>query len=121
MCHGSGACPEPSGRTGISAGIPRQPYPLIQTVRFKPFNRMAKGGSSQMSLISAVMKKHPLASFFALAYVLSWWAWILYAVGISPLPPDGPLAGQTGLVHRRVAATGRSCTRGDGPQRSLRC
>jgi membrane protease YdiL (CAAX protease family) len=39
-----------------------------------------------MSLISAVMKKHPLASFFALAYVLSWWAWILYAVGISPLP-----------------------------------
>jgi uncharacterized protein len=47
---------------------------------------MAKGGSSQMSLISAVMKKHPLASFFALAYVLSWWAWILYAVGISPLP-----------------------------------
>src|SRR5215218_456612 len=28
MCHGSGACPEPSGRTGISAGVPRQPYPL---------------------------------------------------------------------------------------------
>jgi uncharacterized protein len=47
---------------------------------------MAKGGSSQMSLLSAVMKKHPLASFFALAYVLSWWVWILYAVGISPLP-----------------------------------
>jgi uncharacterized protein len=39
-----------------------------------------------MSRISAVMKKHPLASFFALAYVLSWWVWILYAVGISPIP-----------------------------------
>jgi uncharacterized protein len=47
---------------------------------------MAKGGISRMSFISAVMKKHPLASFFALAYVLSWWAWILYAVGISPIP-----------------------------------
>jgi uncharacterized protein len=34
----------------------------------------------------AVVKRHPLATFFVLAYVLSWWAWILYAFGLFPNP-----------------------------------
>ena len=32
------------------------------------------------------MKRHPLVTFFILAYALSWWAWILYALGPFPSP-----------------------------------
>ena len=39
-----------------------------------------------MSQISALVKRHPLAVFFILAYALSWWAWILYALGLFPNP-----------------------------------
>jgi uncharacterized protein len=34
----------------------------------------------------ALVKRHPLATFFVLAYALSWWAWILYARGLFPNP-----------------------------------
>jgi membrane protease YdiL (CAAX protease family) len=34
----------------------------------------------------ARVKRHPLATFFILAYALSWWAWILYAFGLFPNP-----------------------------------
>ena len=34
----------------------------------------------------ALIKRHPLATFFILAYALSWWAWILYAFGLFPNP-----------------------------------
>jgi len=39
-----------------------------------------------MSQISALVKRHPLTTFFILAYALSWWAWILYALGLFPNP-----------------------------------
>jgi membrane protease YdiL (CAAX protease family) len=39
-----------------------------------------------MSLISAFVKRHRLTTFFTLAYALSWWAWIPYAVGAFPNP-----------------------------------
>jgi membrane protease YdiL (CAAX protease family) len=32
------------------------------------------------------MKRHPLIWFFVLAYALSWWAWVLYALGAFPNP-----------------------------------
>jgi len=32
------------------------------------------------------LKRHPLTTFFILAYALSWWAWIPYAVGAFPNP-----------------------------------
>lgn len=34
----------------------------------------------------ALVRRHPLITFFVLAYALSWWAWILYALGVSPNP-----------------------------------
>jgi uncharacterized protein len=34
----------------------------------------------------ALIKRHPLPTFFILAYALSWWAWILYAFGLFPTP-----------------------------------
>jgi uncharacterized protein len=34
----------------------------------------------------ALVKRHPLVTFFILAYALSWWAWILYAFGLFPNP-----------------------------------
>jgi uncharacterized protein len=34
----------------------------------------------------ALVKRHPLTTFFILAYALSWWAWILYALGLFPNP-----------------------------------
>jgi membrane protease YdiL (CAAX protease family) len=39
-----------------------------------------------MSRISALVKRHRLTTFFILAYALSWWAWILYALGVFPNP-----------------------------------
>jgi len=39
-----------------------------------------------MSRILALVKRHPLTTFFILAYALSWWAWILYALGLFPSP-----------------------------------
>ena len=62
-----------------------------------------------MSPISALTKNYPMTTFFLLAYALSWWVWILYAVGgfASPIVSFGPLAavivlalthGRTGLV-----------------------
>ena len=39
-----------------------------------------------MSHVSALMKRHPLTTFFVLAYALSWWAWILFALGLFPNP-----------------------------------
>jgi membrane protease YdiL (CAAX protease family) len=45
-----------------------------------------------MSAISALVKRHPLVTFFILAYALSWWAWILYALGLfgGPIASFGP-------------------------------
>jgi membrane protease YdiL (CAAX protease family) len=39
-----------------------------------------------MSRILALVKRHPLTTFFILAYALSWWAWIPYAAGAFPNP-----------------------------------
>ena len=39
-----------------------------------------------MYRVSALVKRHPLATFFVLAYALSWWAWIPYALGAFPNP-----------------------------------
>ncbi len=39
-----------------------------------------------MSRISAFVKRHRLTVFFVLAYALSWWAWIPYALGVFPNP-----------------------------------
>jgi hypothetical protein len=42
-----------------------------------------------MSRISRKVDQHPLITFFTLAYVLSWWPWMLYAVDLSPQPIVG--------------------------------
>ncbi len=39
-----------------------------------------------MSRILALVKRHRLTTFFILAYVFSWWAWILYGLGLFPNP-----------------------------------
>jgi hypothetical protein len=40
----------------------------------------------------SLVKRHPLITFFVLTFVLSWWTWPLYAMGLSPSPMfSGPL------------------------------
>jgi uncharacterized protein len=39
-----------------------------------------------MSRILALVKRHRLTTFFILAYVFSWWAWILYGLRLFPNP-----------------------------------
>jgi membrane protease YdiL (CAAX protease family) len=39
-----------------------------------------------MPSLSSVVKRRPLLTFFVLALALSWWGWILYAIGLSPTP-----------------------------------
>ena len=63
------------------------------------------------------MRRHPLVAFFVLAYALSWWAWIPYAMGVlgAPIAGCGPFlaacvvlaltegrAGVVGLLRRMV-------------------
>src|SRR5919202_6527328 len=45
-----------------------------------------------MSRLSSVAKRHPLVTFFVLAYALTWWASIVYARYPNPFPvfPYGP-------------------------------
>jgi uncharacterized protein len=65
----------------------------------------------------AIVRRHPLMTFFILAYALSWWAWILYALGLFPNPiaSFGPFlaaivvlaltegkAGLVGLLRRMI-------------------
>jgi uncharacterized protein len=35
----------------------------------------------------SLVRRHPLITFFVLAYALAWWIWVLYAFGISFLGP----------------------------------
>lgn len=37
----------------------------------------------------SLVRRYPLTTFFVLAYALSWWPWILYAVDLSPNPIIG--------------------------------
>jgi uncharacterized protein len=46
-----------------------------------------------MSTISTWMRQHRLAAFFGITFVVSWWAWPFWAVGLAPVPffACGPL------------------------------
>src|SRR5918995_4893054 len=39
-----------------------------------------------MSRPLSVVRRHPLITFFVLTFVLSWWTWPLYVMGLSPSP-----------------------------------
>src|ERR687889_494053 len=39
-----------------------------------------------MSYLVSLIRRHPLISFFVLAYALSWWPLAFYAAGLSPSP-----------------------------------
>jgi uncharacterized protein len=70
-----------------------------------------------MSYLVSLIRRHPLISFFVLAYALSWWGWILYAINhdLPPVASFGPFlaalvmlaithgkAGVLGLLKRMV-------------------
>jgi len=42
-----------------------------------------------MSQPSRMIKRHPLAAFFVLATVLSWWSWPMFALDLTPTPMFG--------------------------------
>jgi uncharacterized protein len=42
-----------------------------------------------MSRLANAVRRHPLITFFLLAYALSWWPWILYAFDLLPQPIAG--------------------------------
>ncbi len=61
-----------------------------------------------MNPITSFIKRHPLVTFFVLAYVLSWWPWLLSAANNpfgSPLFPFGPMVGAlilTAVINGRA-------------------
>src|ERR671910_3182835 len=42
-----------------------------------------------MSYLVSLIRRYPLVSFFVLAYALSWWPWVLYALDLLPQPIVG--------------------------------
>src|SRR5215203_2023701 len=42
-----------------------------------------------MSYLVSLIRRHPLITFFVLAFVLSWWPWILYSFDLVPNPIVG--------------------------------
>src|SRR5215217_7882686 len=42
-----------------------------------------------MSYLGSLIRRYPLISFFVLAFVLSWWPWILYSFDLVPNPIVG--------------------------------
>jgi len=42
-----------------------------------------------MSYLVSLIRRYPLITFFVLAYALSWWPWVLYALDLSPQPIVG--------------------------------
>jgi membrane protease YdiL (CAAX protease family) len=52
-------------------------------------DRAASAGPRTPSATTAVVRRRPLATFFVLAFVLSWWPAALYVVGWSPSPIVG--------------------------------
>jgi membrane protease YdiL (CAAX protease family) len=42
-----------------------------------------------MSYLGSLMRRYPLITFFVLAFVLSWWPWILYSYDLAPNPIVG--------------------------------
>jgi uncharacterized protein len=45
-----------------------------------------------------LLKRHPLIAFFVLAYSLSWWPWILYALHLVPTSVFAPGRSVAALV-----------------------
>src|ERR671911_331633 len=42
-----------------------------------------------MSYLGSLIRRYPLITFFVLAYALSWWPWVLYALDLLPQPIVG--------------------------------
>jgi uncharacterized protein len=42
-----------------------------------------------MSYLRSLIRRHPLITFFVLAFALSWWSWILYSFDLAPNPIIG--------------------------------
>jgi membrane protease YdiL (CAAX protease family) len=42
-----------------------------------------------MASVLSLLRRHPIIAFFVLAYTLSWWPWVLYALDLSPQPVAG--------------------------------
>ena len=42
-----------------------------------------------MTSVLSLVRRHPIVAFFVLAYALSWWPWVLYALDLSPQPVAG--------------------------------
>ena len=42
-----------------------------------------------MSYLGSLIRRYPLITFFVLAFVLSWWPWILYSYDLVPNPIVG--------------------------------
>src|SRR5215212_10102076 len=61
-----------------------------------------------MSRLPNVAKRHPLVTFFVLAYALTWWASILYAVYPNPFPvfPYGPFLAAVIVLALTTGKTG---------------
>ena len=75
-------------RAGLTGGQISRLADLRIRVHRGPAGRRRRVREMRSELVRLV-RRYPLAVFFVLACVFSWWAWPLYAAGLAP----GPIAG----------------------------
>src|ERR687890_1574520 len=51
-----------------------------------PTWEVGQEGEDLVSYLGSLIRRYPLMTFFVLAYALSWWPWVLYALDLYPAP-----------------------------------
>jgi len=83
-CREGPLLPTPESRDG---------GPVAPVVSEEPVMSASPSTPTHRAVIADWTREHRVVAFFALAFLVSWWAWPLYLVGLSPTAffPCGPL------------------------------
>jgi uncharacterized protein len=77
----------PRERARPLPALPSKPGPATRSTTCRLAGTLRRLFCGGRGAFMSLVRRHPLISFFVLAYALSWWLWILYAFEITFLGP----------------------------------